>query len=328
MSAHTKPCGCGQAKPSRTPAAQPDLFVPAAPPPAAGPDPGPPYRIPVRPLTSFYAADNPAGPAGGGFEGSCSDQEHQVDPKPVLFEVRAFIDGGLGAWLPEPPDWGGAWKFETDRRTFGGVSSRVMASGVIWTHQIGRVPRVSVGYSTSGSRRRRPVKAPPGFFLYESKSAAILGSTRTVSVSDPDAGCFTEISVAASAAYPFFQPSPKIDFRVKFRFEVAGPDLVKVVVSGKHDHFPFYEVLVSDVDAAGDGLPRGTMYRFVPPDDGPGLMNLSGRPLSFGPNSNNPTYPGFLRAATDCCPNRRVEHSSPYVPTTVPAGTLTRKIAR
>ena len=217
MSAEKSPCGCGPT-PAPPPARSPGVFAGTGPQtdartglPAAfgttGPAAGPPYHIPVRPLTTFYAA-----PPGGEekFTGSCSDETTEPD-RIIKFEFNAFIPKNLGAWLPQPWPLNG-WDYETDRRGFGGGSSRVFAKGQIRSSEIGRVKRVPVTYGTSGSRRRTP--AGRGLFRYQTMSGAVDGRTVTQSRRTKDGACETTVYLEAEAGYPFIKISQKINFYV------------------------------------------------------------------------------------------------------------------
>ena len=73
---------------------------------------------------------------------------------PVQVEGNAFIPGRLGRWLPEPGF--SKWEFETDKRGFGGGSSRVRAILSLDTKDTGvydkKNPKLAV--DGSGSTRR------------------------------------------------------------------------------------------------------------------------------------------------------------------------------
>ena len=261
---------------------------------------GPPYRIPVRPLTTFYAADNPDGPNGAGFAGSCSDQEHEEDPKLIRFEIAAFIHQRLGKWLDEPWDSNG-WMFKTDERGFGGDSARLFGYGTIQSDQIGKVKKVNVAYGTYGSiRRRRATRNGVAGWEYQSKRTLVRWETHTTSVREPGGGCWTKVRMKVSGNHPFTPGSPSIDFKTTTLFSKAGPDRVRVEVSGERDKYPFYEVRVPDANVVGAlSRLRGQVYEYAPEDDFPGIINLSDVDSFSAPAV-------YVDAATDCCAKERI----------------------
>ncbi len=181
----------------------------------------------------------------------------------IEVKMDAFINGRLGAWLPEPPVPFSSWFFHGDERDFGGPfnQSKVRSWFTIDTSEIGHAQNVDIQTATGLSiRRKRDGSA------YQSE---VDQTTPKTSYSVENGKCFTKITVAAAAHYPFYWYAPDIDYKFVFYFYVTSPGKVDTKIGYNHNQFPDYEVLMN-----GD-----VIYAYQTKDSGPGFWNLA-----IGPN--------------------------------------------
>ena len=215
--------------------------------------------------------------AGGGRLPHIQRQEEEESTEDVRIYFNAFIPGSLGTWLDEPGT--PHCEFKTDERDFGEVGtsrisqygSFVVSSGGISgcssRSVIGRSHRRCWGYvppTLSFSHRRGGLELDTGGFRqqYASDTAADHGTTTSNC-----SGNSANFHFIGRAAYPFL-PGPNIDFDVHITITQSGNNF-SVEVQGERNEFPAYEVVVVR------GGTRTVIYRYMPSDSGPGLINLN-----------------------------------------------------
>ena len=190
-----------------------------------------------------------------------------IDPsgfRPLSFTFDAFIHKRFGKWIPETP--GAFWYFvQTDYRDFGelGGTSKARSDGWIESSMIGSIGDAHVSH-TIGFSHRFPItditaiESREGTFARRSHAIYnTIGLNRIPNV------CNTVVRLTVTGRYafnPWWLPG-KIDYDVRFSFEVVGRNRVKITVNGVHDAFPNYEAIADDT----------LLYAFDTPWSGPAL---------------------------------------------------------
>jgi hypothetical protein len=216
------------------------------------------------------------------IKGSVGKLFRQIVDKKGLRNQAEFdraVAAVKGTWAKEPGPIGGmllGWYFGTDNRDFGGRGTyRLGITATINTSDIGKLQskgsvftvdctashhvRTSYSYSltlggldTTGEVKMEEQLAPA-----------------TSSESGADSQNFSRRDVKAAASYPFSGAAPDIDIKVEWHLRLdPASGKVHVTVKGKHDQFPFYEVLVNSK----------SLYQYIPANDGkdgPGPVNLN-----------------------------------------------------
>lgn len=163
------------------------------------------------------------------------------------------------------------WFFTTDNREFPGDpgTSRIAVNGVVETSELGQMEGDSVfnpGLSTSYHVLVHQIAtrniADANTVGSESQTPAI-----TEAISDLG-GYASSVTITAAAGYPFapLGSAPNIDFSVKFEIRQLDDFSVLVTISGTHDAFPAYEVMVEGIEVHSYLAPGQT---------GPGIINLN-----------------------------------------------------
>lgn len=149
-----------------------------------------------------------------------------------------------------------------DDRTAGGGSYKLFTLVAADSTSLGRLASdkssdYGIVTTTGVSKRRNPTTGK----IIDTKRAQ---ANVKHSVSDVSA-CFSRFFIWADAAYPFI-PSPTISYRINVLMCFnASEQRTYVNVSGHHDGFPDYEVLV-----------QGTLaWHYATPHPGPTLFNLN-----------------------------------------------------
>jgi hypothetical protein len=182
-----------------------------------------------------------------------------------------------GTWAQEPDPIGGAlqgWNFGTDNRDFGGGTFRLGITATINTSDIGKLQSKASVFQidcTASHRVRASYSRSITLGGFE-KTGTVETMERiapaTGSQSAQDSQNFSRCDVTGAASYPFSAFAPNIDINVQWHLRLdPSSGRVHVMAKGKHDQFPFYEVLVNSK----------SIYQYRPTTTGPGLINLNMR---------------------------------------------------
>ena len=181
-------------------------------------------------------------------------------------EYDAEVAAVPGSWGTEPGNLFTDYCFRTDDRGFGGGSYRLVSQASLNTSDLGNWNKDNPFEAETGPSER--AWADVGFFSRvghvqrEQKKATPKGKRGAVS----NAPNSTVFHAAAAAAYPFVKASPDID--ISGTWKLTRPDAagggIHVELSGEHNDFPCYEVLVNG----------SSLYRFDTEGSGPNLWNL------------------------------------------------------
>lgn len=245
------------------------------------------------------------GDGSGGGEGSGPGTDTEEDSSSgsgtkVKIEFYAFIAGSLGSsysaveqptglsnqaafdtaagavpgtWALEPgptnvynPLSGTyPYYFETDNRSWGGGSARLNTIGSVDSAIAGN--KVGKTFTPGGQSSQRVYANVDGFstqtgaVVGPTKKSASIGSSETCTTN----GNETTITIKNSASYPFIAVAPNIDFKVVVKLTKNASGGVDVLVSGIHNMFPYYELLIDGTNS----------YRHTPTATGPGMWNLN-----------------------------------------------------
>ncbi len=190
--------------------------------------------------------------------------------QPKGLKNQAAFDASLAAitspanWLPEPGQinpWANYF-CSSDDRGFGGGSHRLHSIGTV-TYAPGQNLSASLTHDCSPSHR---VITRESMGIVGGKEGSVEGPLEktagaTGSESYPTT---TSMTFLASAGYPFVAVSPNIDYKINLRIVPKGDD-IEVIVDGKHNQFPCYELLVNGA----------SQYTYSAADAGPGVWNLN-----------------------------------------------------
>ncbi|MCX7397485.1 MAG: DUF3238 domain-containing protein [Planctomycetales bacterium] len=199
-----------------------------------------------------------------------------IDPsglKEIRLSFAAFIHKRRGKWLDEPG--GVRCEFKSDERGFNEPgTSRIASHGQfdsceIGFQEFGERPIGIFGTNSVGSSHRRcwGVSLTCPFSVFGWNYSELTAPLKEDEVTSRETRCGASVRFLASAAYPFVDVAPRIDYDVTF-IVTAEADSIIVLVKGKHDGFPDYEAIVDDK----------TLYEYFSPYRGPSPSSLGGGP--------------------------------------------------
>ncbi|MEM9364448.1 MAG: hypothetical protein AAGD07_00525 [Planctomycetota bacterium] len=164
------------------------------------------------------------------------------------------------------------WFFATDDRENAGDpgTSRIAVNGSLNTAELGQLQGSGPIFSPEQSESHRVlVQQIADRDIADGRTVEVVRQTPPTSETITDLGGYaSSVQISASAGYPFapFGLAPNIDFDVKFEVRQMDDCSIVVTVSGTHDAFPAYEVMVHGM----------VVYSYLAPgEEGPNPGNLN-----------------------------------------------------